>query len=152
MRADPRVRPLRSARIPILTRPRHVVQEPFVPEYNKPDAPGIHMNFDNTVGIYHVVAVEDDFDKAAQDLFRLVSEAQERFPDWPRSLYVDIQGHADEEGRLDPDFVELQQEFLFSAIGPFITALDTPLTGPCLNPEPQRNDLPDRLRIGPPAS
>ena len=31
----------------------------FVPEYNKPDAPGVHMGFDNTVNIYHVVEPEE---------------------------------------------------------------------------------------------
>jgi hypothetical protein len=124
------------------------VHEPFVPEYNKPDTPGIHMNFDNTVSLYHVVEAEDTFEKAAQDLFAIVKEAQTRFPGWPRSIYLDITGHHDDAGRLEEDFVELQQEFFFSVIGPFVTALDTPLTGPCLNPEPQRNDLPERLNIG----
>ena len=47
----------------------------------------------------------------------------------------------------DDDFIEFQQEFLFSAMAPFLTALDAPLTGPLLNPEPQRNDVPDELVI-----
>ena len=28
---------------------------PFVPEYAKPDAPGVHMGFDNTVALYYIV-------------------------------------------------------------------------------------------------
>lgn len=122
----------------------------FVPEYNKPDAPGIALNFDNTVAVYHVVAEEDTFEEAAQALVTLLKEAQERFPDWPRVLYLDIYGHLDEQGRFEDDFVELQQEFLFACVAPFVTALETPLTGGLVNPEPQRNDVPDRLNIAPP--
>lgn len=121
------------------------------PAYSKPDIPGIAMNFDNSISLYHVVRAQDTFEQAAQDLFALLNEAQSRFPDWPRSYYVDIDGHIDETGRFEEDFVELQQEFFFSTIAPFVSALELPLTGPLANPEPQRNDLPDELRIGPPA-
>ncbi|HET6569572.1 MAG TPA: hypothetical protein VFG50_16525 [Rhodothermales bacterium] len=122
---------------------------PFVPEYNKPDAPGIWMNFDNTVSVYHVVGEDDDFNAAAGDIFVLLKEAQDRFPDWPRVLYLEIEGHLDDQGRFEPDFVELQQEFLIAALGQFFTALDMPLVS-VLNPNVQSNELPDALRIGPP--
>jgi len=118
------------------------------PNYNKPDAPGIAMNFDNTVSVYHVVQPKETFEQAANGVMELLKEAEQRYPGWPRIFYLDILGHADEQGRLDEDFVEFQQEFLFSVIGPFVTAMVTPLVGGVLNPEPQRNDLPDRLRIG----
>lgn len=118
-----------------------------MPEYNKPDAPGIWMNFDNTVSIYHIVAPEDDFPTAAQDVFRLVKEAQERFPDWPRVLFIDIAGHDGPQHGFEPDFFEFQQEFLFSTVGAFLTGFETPLTGPLINPETQRNDLPDTLVV-----
>ena len=65
------------------------------PAHQKPEAPGIWMNFDNTVSLYHVVGEADTFERAAQDLFALVKEAQERFPDWPRLLFLDVQGHLD---------------------------------------------------------
>ena len=123
----------------------HEQPPPLVPEYQKPDAPGIWMNFDNTVALYHVVAPEDDFETAAQALFDLVRDAQTRFPDWPRVLYLDIEGHTDERHGFDDDFIELQQDFLFATLAPFLTGLDLPLTGPLLNPAPQRNDLPDGL-------
>lgn len=127
-------------------------QPHFVPAYQKPDAPGVWMNFDNTVSLYHIVEASDDFEKAVGDLFGLLKESQERFPGWPRTLYLDIKGHLDEHGKFEPDFFELQQEFFFSVISPFITAFETPLTGALINPEPQRNDLPDRLVIGPPVN
>lgn len=123
----------------------------FVPEYNKPDAPGIHMNFDNTVSIYHIVAEDDDFETAAQDIFALLKETQERFPDWPRVLYLDIQGHLDEHGRFDGDMIELQQEFLIAAMGRFFTALAMPIIA-VVNPDKQVNELPDELVLQPPGS
>ncbi len=107
------------------------------------------MNFDNTVSLYQVVEGEDTFETAVQHLFRLVQDAQTQFPNWPRVLYLDIRGHRNEQGRFEPDFFEFQQEFLFGIIAPFVTAFETPLTGAMLNPNPQRNDIPDRLRIGP---
>jgi len=121
----------------------------FVPEYNKPDAPGLHMNFDNTVSLYHVVQAEDDFEAAAQDLFALLQEAQAEFPDWPRVLYLDIEGHVRDDGRLEEDMIELQQEFLLAAMGKFFTALALPLVS-VVNPDDQVNDLPDELVLQPP--
>ena len=120
----------------------------FVPERNKPEAPGLHLGFDNTVALYHVVAAEDTFEDAAGALFGLLREAQRRYPSWPRVLYLDVNGHAGDAAGFDADFYELQQEFLFSVLAPFVTALETPLTGALMNPEPQRNDVPDRLRLG----
>ena len=118
----------------------------FVPEYNKPDSPGIHMNFDNTVSLYHVVAATDDFETAAQDIFALLKQAQDEFPDWPRVLYLDIEGHLDDQGRFESEFVELQQEFLIAAMGKFFTALALPIVS-VVNPDPQSNDVPDSLKL-----
>ncbi|WP_022836667.1 hypothetical protein [Salisaeta longa] len=123
----------------------------FIPEYNKPDAPGIHMNFDNTVSLYHIVAADDDFETAAHDLFALLKEAQERFPEWPRVLYLDIQGHMDDQERFDDEMVELQQEFLIAAMGKFFTALALPIVA-VVNPDKQSNEVPDELVLQAPGS
>ena len=120
----------------------------FVPEYNKPEAPGIHMGFDNTVSVYHIVEEEDTFEVAAQAVFDLLKDAQERYPDWSRVFFLDIAGHEGEAAGFSPDFYEFQQEFLFSVVAPFVSAFETPLTGGLVNPDSQRNDLPDRLNIG----
>jgi len=121
----------------------------FVPEYNKPDAPGLHMQFDNTVSLYHIVEEGDDFETAAQDIFSLLKKAQAEFPDWPRVFYLDIEGHVRDDGRLEEDMVELQQEFLIAAMGKFFTALALPLVS-VVNPDDQANDLPDELVLQPP--
>ncbi len=123
------------------------MEPPFIPAYNKPDAPGIAMNFDNTVSLYHVVQPEEDFVQAARSVFALLKEAQERYPGWPRVFYVDILGHRGERQGFDDDFFEFQQEFWFATVAHFVTAFDLPLTGALVNPAPQRDDLPDELVI-----
>ena len=119
---------------------------PIIPKYDKPEQPGLSMNFDNTVSLYHIVGEADTFDKAAQDIFNLIREAQIRFPDWPRVFYLDVKGHLDERGRFDADMVEIQQEFLIAALGKFLTAIDMPMVS-LVNPEVQDNDVPDSLGI-----
>lgn len=119
----------------------------FVPTYNKPETPGVHISPGNTIAAYHVVREADSFEEAAQEAFGLIRKAQERFPDWPRVYYLDVQGHRGRAKGFEPAFYEFQQEFLFSTIAPFVTALETPLTGPLVNPDEQRNDVPDRLTI-----
>ncbi len=107
------------------------------------------MNFDNTVSIYHVVAAEDSFETAVRDTYEMIRDAHSRFPDWPRMMYVDIVGHkGGGSSGFDDDFTEFQQELFFSTMAPFLTAFELPMTGPLLNPQPQRNDLPDAIKIG----
>lgn len=125
-----------------------MADDAFVPDYAKPDAPGVHMGFDNTISVYHVVLPEDTFEDAAQAVFALLRDAEARFPGWPRVFYLDVAGHEGHAAGFDPDFYEFQQDFLFSTIAPFVQALETPLTGGLVNPQPQRNDVPDRLNIG----
>lgn len=121
---------------------------PFVPSYARPDGPGIHLGADNSVAVAHVVRPGDTFEDAATALVALVAEAERLYPGWPRVLYLEVLGHEGDAAGFTPDLYELQQDFLFSAVAPFLTAFETPLTGPLLNPEPQRDDVPDRLRIG----
>lgn len=133
-----------------MTQPSLQMPPEFVPEYNKPDAPGITMNFDNSVSIYYVVNAQETFEAAALSVFNLLREAQDRYPGWSRVLYLDIEGHVDQQGNFEDDFVEFQQELLFSTVAPFLCAFETPLTGGLINPDPQRNDVPDELVIRPP--
>lgn len=122
--------------------------EPFQPAYHKPETPGVHVAPDNSVALWHVVAPGDTFEAAAQALVALLAEAQRRFPGWPRVFFLDVDGHAGDAAGFTPDLYELQQDFWFSAVAPFVTAFETPLTGGLVNPAPQRDDVPERLRIG----
>ncbi len=105
------------------------------------------MNFDNSVSIYHVVGPEETFEEAARAVFSMMRAAQAQYPDWPRILYLEIEGHSGQHMGFDDDFVEFQQELLFSTMAPFLTAFETPLTGGLVNPDAQRNDFPDELII-----
>lgn len=122
-------------------------QPDFVPPYAKPDEPGVHMGADNTIALYQVVGPAATFEEAAQGAFGLLREAQDRYPGWPRTFYLDVVGHEGDAAGFTPDLYEFQQEFLFSTVAPFVAALETPITGPLLNPQKQRDDVPDRLNI-----
>jgi len=122
-------------------------EPPFEPVYRKPESPGVEMNLDNTVSIRYVVHAGESFDEAAQAVFGLIREAQSAYPNWPRILFLDIEGHEGPTMGFDQDFLEFQQELLFSTMAPFLTAFETTLTGGLLNPEAQRNDIPDALVI-----
>lgn len=124
-----------------------MAEPPVVPAYEKPDSPGIWMNFDNTVSIYQVVVEGDTFEDAAGEAFGLLRQAQREFPDWPRVFYLDVEGHEGDQTGFDVDFYEFQQEFFFSTLAPFLTGFDLPLTGALINPQAQRNDLPDELLV-----
>ena len=119
----------------------------FTPQYSKPDAPGVAMNFDNTVSIYQKVIAEDSFDTAAAKAFSLLLEAQQKYPGWPRIFYVDIEGHDGDQQGFDADFFEFQQEFWFATVAHFVTAFEIPMLGGLMNPNPQKNDLPDNLQV-----
>ena len=105
------------------------------------------MNFDNSVSIYLIISPTDRFSDSAQAVFSAVREAQRLYPDWPRTMYLDIHGHVDKYGNFTDEYVEFQQEFWFSVVAPFLVAFDLPLTGALLNPEAQRNDIPDSLAV-----
>lgn len=115
------------------------------PDYNKPSEPGVFEGLDQ-VSIYHIVKPEDTFDASASAVFSLVIEAQKRFPGRDRVIYLDIEGHKGNAAGFDPDFFEFQQEFLQGFVGPFVRALAMPLLS-VVNPNEQRNDLPDKLEI-----
>ncbi|MCR9142135.1 MAG: hypothetical protein NXI24_07770 [bacterium] len=116
------------------------------PEYDKPSTPGIHSGFEGVVHILQVVSPDDDFATAANAAFALVREAQAKHPGQSRVFYVDIHGHTGPSSGYEPDFFEFQQEFLQGFLGPFLTAIATPLQS-LYNPNPQRDDLPDLIDI-----
>ena len=120
------------------------------PDYNKPETPGIHIDGENVVNIFIVIEPEVAFEDAAQRVFENLSEAQKQYPDARRVLYLEIQGHTGDVMGYTEEFFEFQQDFLQGYLGPFFTALDTPLAS-VFNPNEQRNDVPDQLDIGPPS-
>ena len=84
----------------------------------------ITMREDHVVLLQHRVTAEDDFARAAADVFTLLTTAQEQHPGGIRSLVLTIEGHVGERAGFDPDFFEFQQGFLLGAIGKFLTWID----------------------------
>jgi hypothetical protein len=113
----------------------------------KPEEPGITLSQDGHAAILLCIGPDQSFDDVATELFELLLRAQSQFPDVPRHLYVEIDGHRGDRTGFDADFFEFQQEFLLGSMGQFFTMIDTPLTGSLGNPEAQNNDVADRLQI-----
>ena len=103
-----------------------------------------------SVALYHVVYRQEGFEQAAQTLFTLVRDAQARFPDRRRMLFLDIEGHRTEEGGFDADMRELQTDFLIGFLGQYVCEIHCPLAR-AANPKGQDNEIPDNLHIRPQA-
>ncbi len=101
---------------------------------------------ERAIALYHVVYRHERFEEAAQALFSLVRDAQARFPDQRGELFLDIEGHRDEQGGFDPDMFELQQDFLLGFLGRFLSEIHTPLIT-VSKPKGQENNIPDYLDI-----
>ena len=103
----------------------------------------------HVVLLAHQITTEDDFTRAAQDVFALAKAAQVRHPGDFRRLVITIDGHTGNRAGFDADFFEFQQEFMLGALGRFFTWIEMPLTGKLTNSAPQEDDLGDALRVGP---
>ena len=101
----------------------------------KPDA--------DSVALYHVVYVQEDFEESAQKLFKLVQRSQRLRPGNKRKLYLDIEGHRNSEAGFDTDMLELQKDFLMGFLSPYLSEIHCPLVS-VTNSEPQENDIPLR--------
>jgi hypothetical protein len=101
---------------------------------------------EGAIALYHVVYRHEGFEEAAQTLFTLVREAQARFPNQRRSLFLDIEGHRNEQDGFDPDMFELQKDFLIGFLGRFLSEIHSPLIN-VTNPKDQENGIPDQLDI-----
>lgn len=99
------------------------------------------------VAIYHIVYRDESFEDAAGKLFELVQHAERTRPGQRRILYLDIEGHRNEQGGYDSDMFELQREFILGVLMPFLAEIHLPLTGRVTNSHPQRADIPDHLTI-----
>jgi hypothetical protein len=101
------------------------------------------------IGLYHAVYSNEGFNEAATALFDLVREAEQRSPGQRRILYLDIDGHRNDKGGYDLDMHELQTHFVVEFLMPFLAEVHLPIGLHVVNPEPQRDDVPDTLEIKP---
>jgi hypothetical protein len=80
-------------------------------------------------------------------LLELVRYTEEKLAGKPRFLYLDIEGHRNDEGGYDRDRFELQRDFLLGFLMPYLTECSVPLVDKVRNNFPQRNDVPERFEI-----
>lgn len=98
------------------------------------------------VALYHRIMRRENFEVAAHDLFKLLTNAQKNSPNIPRILYLDIDGHRNEKGGFDRDMFELQQNFCLEFLLPFLSEVHCPLFD-VKNAKGQNNDIPEKLII-----
>lgn len=98
------------------------------------------------VAIYHRVLRRENFEKAAKDLVAAVYAAEKKAPGKPRMLFLDIDGHRNEQGGFDADMLELQKEFGLGYLLQYLTEAHFPLIS-VKNTNKQRNDVPNILEI-----
>lgn len=101
---------------------------------------------ENKIALYHRIMRRENFEKAATDIFNLLKSAQIQSPNAARVLYVDIDGHKNDQGSYDNDMFEFQKNFGIGFLGRFFTEIHFPLIE-FINPRPQCNDIPDKLEI-----
>ena len=77
------------------------------------------------VALYHRVMRWENFEKAAKDLVSLVYAAEKKEPGKPRTLYLDIDGHRNAQGRFDADMRsskrDSDRDFCFRFLRKFIS-------------------------------
>ena len=100
----------------------------------------------NVKCIYHRVMKRENFEKAANDIYDLLVEAQKKYPDSPRVLYLDIDSHRNSENGFDKDMMELQKDFCLGFLLQFFEEINLPL-GKFKNCNSQNNNIPERLEI-----
>ena len=101
---------------------------------------------DKAVALYHLVYADEGFEESAQALFRLVQRAQRVRPGKERKLFLDIEGHRDDEGAFDSDMLELQEHFLLGVLARYLSEIHCPLVT-ARNPDPQDDEIPPLLAI-----
>jgi hypothetical protein len=102
------------------------------------------------VAIYHRVFSHESFETAAQMIWELMLQMQERCPGAPRHLFLEIEGHRNPAGGFDADMEELQGNFARTMLLPYLTTYRCTLFGgrTVTNPK-QRDDISPSLTVLP---
>lgn len=98
------------------------------------------------VEIFHTITENDSFDKASNDLFKLLVDQQKKRPNKSRVLYVDIKGHRNRAGGFDQDMYRLQMEYGKKFLVQFFKEVHFPLYS-MKNVSYQNNNIPKKLRL-----
>lgn len=96
--------------------------------------------------IYHNVFAHEGFEESANILIELLKSSQQEYPNGKRTLYLDIEGHRNEQKGFDKDMFELQRFFILGFLMPYFSEVHLPLVS-VKNKKPQNNDLPEEFLI-----
>ncbi len=106
------------------------------------------MNKSKGIALYHVIKPNENLNTAVDHIFQLIRTAQEKEPNKPRYVYIDIEGHKNSNGGFDKDMYEFQTQFAYGFLMQYITELSIPLAeGKLRNSKDQINDIPDMIQI-----
>ncbi|MCJ8330137.1 MAG: hypothetical protein HRT89_22555 [Lentisphaeria bacterium] len=115
---------------------------------DEPESDGISVaDGENELAIKISLTEDDTFESAANKVFGFLKEANDTFFEYPRHLFIHIEGHTGKQHGFDPDFFEFQQEFLLGAMGAYFTSIHIPIAGSLFNKEDQTNSIPDKLNF-----
>ena len=98
------------------------------------------------IAIYHYVYRHEDFETTADILFKLIVNAQKRYPNTARHLYLDIEEHLNKNGGYDTDMFELQTHYTLGFLMQYLTSVHMPL-GDVENNAVQNNNIPNELIV-----
>jgi hypothetical protein len=97
---------------------------------------------DGQVVLFHRVYAHEGFEESARAIFRVIQVALKAQPGKKRIFFLLIDGHRNAAGGFDAEMLELQGEFMFKHVMPFLTEIHIPL-GAYRNSKPQRDDAPE---------
>lgn len=119
-----------------------------VSEDSKPierDTDTIRVTEDKGVILYHRVFAKENFEASARMLLKLVNNAQMQYPGQKRTLYVDIEGHRNDQGGFDAYMMTLQKEFCLGFLMKYLSKIQTPLIA--VENKNQSDDVPKDFEI-----
>ena len=100
------------------------------------------------IAIYHNIYSYEGFEESANILIDLIKNSQKESPNNKRFLYLDIQGHRNDNEGFDADMFELQSKFILGFLMPYLTEAHLPLIS-VKNKNYQKNDIPHEVAIFP---
>lgn len=71
------------------------------------DRRGLMEEQKKNIVVYHRILSRENFETAAKNLIHLLADVQEKNADMSRILYVDIDGHRNQNGGFGKDMLEL---------------------------------------------
>jgi len=98
------------------------------------------------VVIYHLVLKMEKFLTSAEHIMSLLRSAQKMQPGKRRCLFLDIEGHRNENGGFDQDMFELQRHFILGFASQWLSEMHLPLTSVKCE-QIQSDDIPQTLDV-----